>query len=662
MRSGSNEQILREQFGIPPGVDLSALLSGFPETPEPPMYVVTDVSFPDNPARAFRNGNASLRVTVENRGGPGPGTVPVTVAGTTRETGIDASIPPGGSRTVTVDVPLRPPEDISGGVEVGAGDITQTLEPPEIPADISFVSLDVPEEPELGASLPVEATLRNTGGQSGGKEVPLTVNGEEAASKSVTVSEGETVTETFDIQVPGPQSPPSALNIAIPGGPSTRVTLPSPPTEPPGSGSGEGGDGSGPPAGPTLNVGEPDAPPGTVQTGDDYTVLVPVGNTGDAPGAFEANAEVPGVVDTITVEDGATGTFELGFTAREPGTKTHDITVRNPAKGTSKTRTVTVEVEGEGEGPGGPDAPAPPDFDVQPPELPDEVPLEQPFDLDFDIENVGGEEGQAIVEAFDQETGVVVPPGESRTATLSFTPTVPGTFSRTFTVRNTSTGDEQTFDVSAPTFTPGRGGAPGDGGGRRGGDGESSFSIQRTTAPDAVEVGETFDVTATVRNTGSARGDVTVEMEGRSKRRTVTAGSTTTVTETFTKVSPGPRTIDVTVTNVQTDAAQQESVTVNTESPDEVPEPEPEPDPGDDIPPAVPRPPGGGDDEDDRIIIVPRQPRVPDEPVPEPEPEPAPRPAPQPPRGDERFEFTDLFNPLYPFQVVFGDAPAPDFS
>ena len=434
---------------------------------------------------------AELTATVENTGdAEGTYTAEFRADGTTR-TSTDVTLAAGESTTVSLTAAF----DTAGSYNVALSNTdagTLTVEQPAT-FGITATSLSSSTITE-GESVTVSADVENTGDRDGTFTAELQEDGTTVATTDVTVAAGSTETVTFTRTYDAAGSYDLAVSATTAG----TLTVEE--------------------ATAAFTVSGASLSDSTILEGDTAEVTATVENTGDASGEFTAEFQLTdsdgqtttrdtttvtlgaGESTTVTLADtvGTTGTYDAGVSGDPAGT----LTVEQPATFEITSTTLGAGTITEGES----------------------------VTVSADVENTGDRDGQftaglLVDGSVAGTTTVTVSAGTSKTVSFDETFTTPGDY--VIDVNNTAVG---TLTVEEAT---------------------AAFAVSGASLTDTTILeGDTAEVTATVENTGDRSGTFTAELlvDGTQQSTAdveVPGGGTTTVTFTELFEDPGEYTIDV---------------------------------------------------------------------------------------------------------------------
>lgn len=407
----------------------------------------------------------------------------------------------------------------------------------------SFELLDVglPSEVTAGEEYNIGVDLENAGDAAGQVEI---VSG--SRFDRVTLDPGEAYSTSFSFNAPsaGQSSSPSPATQSPSGEVSHTVQAVN-------SQTGEVSDEKTvsrvvePAPKPAFNIAGVE-PPGEVQAGDSYEIVVDVVNTGEKAGV--AAVEIDGQRGTVNLAPGEEGSSSRSFTAGEDGVETRDVRVVNTGTG-SEVGTESVDITVS-------ELPRAA-FDIVELNAPMEVTPDDGYSVEAVVRNVGETAGTARVDIDGRRQSVSLGIDEESTVTRTFSPSGVGSEARVVEVINERTGETtDTQAVEVEVVEPKR----------------ASFALESTDVPSSVQVGGQYTLTALVRNTGDQRGAAEVSVGENTRSSTIAPGQTSQAQFTLTaQESEGRETRVVTVRNTDTGSvAAERSVGVGVE-----PEPQP---------------------------------------------------------------------------------------
>jgi subtilisin family serine protease len=434
---------------------------------------------------------AKLTATVENTGdAEGTYTAEFRADGTTR-TSTDVTLAAGESTTVSLTAAF----DTAGSYNVALSNTdagTLTVEQPAT-FGITATSLSSSTITE-GESVTVSADVENTGDRDGTFTAELQEDGTTVATTDVTVAAGSTETVTFTRTY----DTAGSYDLAVSATTAGTLTVEE--------------------ATAAFTVSGASLSDSTILEGDTAEVTATVENTGDASGEFTAEFQLTDTNgqtttrDTMTVTLGAGESTTVTLADTVGTTSTYDADVSGDPAGT-----LTVE--------------QPATFEITSTTLGAGTITEgESVTVSADVENTGDRDGQftaglLVDGSVAGTTTVTVSAGTSKTVSFDETFTTPGDYA--IDVNNTAVG---TLTVEEAT---------------------AAFAVSGASLTDTTILeGDTAEVTATVENTGDRSGTFTAELlvDGTQQSTAdveVPGGGTTTVTFTELFEDPGEYTIDV---------------------------------------------------------------------------------------------------------------------
>ena len=314
------------------------------------------------------------------------------------------------------------------------------------------------EEITVGESVDVTAELTNDGDATGTFTAELEVHSDVDDSEDVEVAPGETetvrFTETFEET--------GTFPVAVSGESAGDLTV---------------SDADEPAA---FEVSDAQLDEETIEVDDTAVLSADVANVGDEDGTFDAEFRAnEAVVDSqeVPLAGGDSETVTLSSSFSDPGE--YEVQFSETAVG-------TLSVE----------PPASPDIQIREITLSDdEIEIGEPLEVTVEVANDGDAQGTFTGNLEVGEAGVVdteevsVPPGETRTTTLTHTPEASGTYS--VAVNGESAGELEVVEPAPDVEV-----------------------TDVTVSDDEVEVGESVDVSVEARNDGDAAGTLSVALEG----------------------------------------------------------------------------------------------------------------------------------------------------
>jgi preprotein translocase subunit SecD len=167
---------------------------------EPAAFEVESVDLPDE---GVAGEFVSVDVEIKNVGEEkATKAVALQLDGTNVSTD-DLTLPGRDTKTVSFDLSL-PDEGGTYDVDVVAGgdSVSETIEVTGTDPEYVIDGVDAPNAAELGESVTITPGITNEGGEAGNFRLELTVAGEVVETKQVSLDNGESITPTFDVNVP----------------------------------------------------------------------------------------------------------------------------------------------------------------------------------------------------------------------------------------------------------------------------------------------------------------------------------------------------------------------------------------------------------------------------------------------------------------------------
>ncbi|MFC2051590.1 Ig-like domain-containing protein [Chloroflexota bacterium] len=196
------------------------------------------------------------------------------------------------------------------------------------PATFAVSSLSVsPTQVDIGATVTVSVTVKNTGDASGSYVVILKINDADVETKTGTLAGGESQQVTFTTS----KHTAGTYSVDVNGLAGTFTVKPAPPPPTP-------------PAVTSFSIKSLSISPAEVDIGDRVTISVTVANTGNAAGGYEVTLKVNGaVVETKTATLAVGSSQQVTFTTSKNTAGTYSVDV-NGLAGTFTVKTAAEEV------------------------------------------------------------------------------------------------------------------------------------------------------------------------------------------------------------------------------------------------------------------------------------------------------------------------------
>ncbi|WP_336002029.1 CARDB domain-containing protein [Halorientalis halophila] len=410
-----------------------------------------------------------------------------------------------------------------GDSDDGDSGDNETADPAPAAFQLSGVASNSPVTE--GETLTVDATVENTGNDSGTQTVDFAVDGF-SDSQSVTLDAGASTTVTFEWTTQdGDAGSYTATIESANDTATTDVTVESPAPEPT-------------PASFDVSVASTNSP---VTEGEALEVTATVTNTGEQDGTQTVELASSGsTLDSqdVTLAAGASQQVTLSWTTGSGDAGSYDLTVSSA--NASATASVTVEA---------PAAPA--SFGVSVTGSNSPVTEGETLTVDATVENTGE---QSDTQTVDLDVGggvqdsqeVTLGAGESQTITLSWTTGSGDAGDYTATVSSADDSATTSVTVDEPA-------AP------------ANFGVSADSSNSPVTAGEALDVTATITNDGEQSGTQTIELNvagGVQDSQSVSLGAGESQTITLSWQTAEGDAGDYTATVSSDDASSQTAVTV----------------------------------------------------------------------------------------------------
>ncbi|MDZ7689404.1 MAG: CARDB domain-containing protein [Halobacteriales archaeon] len=414
--------------------------------------------------------------------------------------------------TVSVSLRGNVPSVSVGSYQQGVfiGDTSQgqtsTISIGTLPAQFSVVNLQTPSQGARGDSVSATATVRNTGSSSGSTDVEYRIRDRVVASRSLSLSAGESRSITLSGSVPNLATGNYQQGVFIRGTnngltSSFRIT---------GTGA-------------SFSVSDLSAT-SRAESGDRITASATVRNTGDERGTETFEYRIDGrevATRDVTLDAGARTTVTLRGTvpSRSSGTYRQGVFVEGTNRGVSTNLVIRDRDDDEAR------------FIVYDLRAPSQAEEDDDITVRATVENVGDRTGSTRVEyridgdVIDSQSVRIRP---DRSTTVRFDVTVPdigtGTYRQGVFIGRTNRGQTTNLRIAA----------------------QPRFTLTGFQAPSSVTVGGSASAQATIRNSGNSRTTRTVEyrignnvVASQDVRVDARSSRTVTLTGTVPSVTPG---------------------------------------------------------------------------------------------------------------------------
>jgi acyl-CoA hydrolase len=468
-------------------------------TVEGAEFVINDVSGPQNPEPGQ---TVEYEIDITNEGAA-YGEKSVSFEFNGEEVGSGVFGFDAGENDIVVAEVMIPEDGGTYGWTAYAGEDTysgETSVEGNDPAAFAFDSVNVPSSGDAGTTVTVDATVTNTGDQSGDTTVAFELAGERY-DQTVSLDGGSSQTVSFDVSLPDSDG---SYDWAMTSGSASE------------SGS--------------LDViaQEDDAPaefavdsvdmPSSVTVDETVSVEATVTNTGDESGETTVSVDLGSerAETTVTLDGGETTTVTLSLAAPQDG-GTYDWSLTTG----DETETGEIEVSGDDsdDGDDGEEENDPAAFAFDSVNVPASGEAGETVTVEATVTNTGDEAGEATVVFYlgndRTNTDISLDGGESQTVTFDVTlPDEGGNYGWSLSAGEAS--ESGSLDVEGSDREP------------------AAFEFDSVNVPASGEAGETVTVEATITNTGEESGETTVtfDLDGESydQRLSLDGGATQTVT------------------------------------------------------------------------------------------------------------------------------------
>ncbi|MCU4754267.1 hypothetical protein OB919_20170 [Halobacteria archaeon AArc-curdl1] len=342
---------------------------------------------------------------------------------------------------------------------------TVTVEDPPEPAHVEITDIAGVDTHTAGYDLELEITVTNRGEKATAQPLELAL-GDRGAVDSTTVELDGGESTTVTLYTGTDETDVGEQEVMVHSGgetATTDVTIEAPAF---------------------FEIQDVEAPT-EVEVGDTIEVTAQLQNTGDEAATQEISLDMAGqtISETVSLEGGESATVTLAFETSEADIGDQEGTITS--KNDTATTTVTVL--------------EPPFFDVQTVEAPNPVEAGDTLEVTAEIQNTGEVTdtqpvtfevgGETVAETSLELTG-----GETTTVSVAYQTDEGDIGDTSVTVRSEDDETMASVRITEPPEPP-------------------YFEVQNVHLPESVTAGESFEVSATVVNTGEKVGETTVRVD-----------------------------------------------------------------------------------------------------------------------------------------------------